>query len=359
MRLYTIEQLLAEQKKLPFLFTDLANICYLTGFGGSYGYLLVAEEGVWFITDSRYAQYAASLFKDENIGLIIQKKNFTEDLKQIAAENKWKSLFLEDETVTVAQQRTIASECQIETQGGGNPTEALRLIKSESELAIMQQAARITDECTAHLFDFIKPGMTEWDVVTEMTHFYMKRGCSGTSFDPIVASGTGSSMPHYKTGEKIISEGDVLLIDMGCVYKGYNSDLTRTFFVSYIDPELERVYHVVNEARRKAVEAARPGISAGELDSVARNHIADAGYGDYFGHSLGHGVGLDVHEAPRIKPEGDAVLRPGTVITIEPGIYLPGKGGVRIEDMIVITEESSKLMTQYPRDIQIIDSSRR
>ncbi len=257
--------------------------------------------------------------------------------------------------LSVSQYAMLEDECGIQLYHGGNPAGKLRYTKSNKEIAVLQQAAGITDECTEHLVSFIKPGMTEWEVVTEMTRYYMSRGCRGTSFEPIVASGAGSSMPHYRSAvDKILEDGDVLLIDMGCEFNGYNSDLTRTFFLGFIDPEIERIYTIVNEAREKAVNRVVPGISAGEVDAAARDHIVEAGFGDYFGHSLGHGVGLDVHEAPRVKPEGDEILQAGTVITIEPGIYLPGKGGVRIEDMVAVTEAGAQLMTHYPRDIKVL-----
>jgi Xaa-Pro aminopeptidase len=197
--------------------------------------------------------------------------------------------------------------------------------------------------------------MTEWDVVKEMTCFYLGHGCSGTSFDPIVASGAGSSMPHYQTSrKKKIEKGDVILLDMGCVLDGYNSDLTRTFFIGDIDARLEKIYTIVNNARAKAIESVRPGITTGELDRIARDYISHNGYGDYFGHSLGHGVGLDIHEAPWLKKNTHEALEPGNVFTVEPGIYLPEIGGVRIEDMVLCTENGYEVMTQSSREIDSI-----
>ncbi|MFW6366291.1 MAG: M24 family metallopeptidase [Spirochaetota bacterium] len=353
-----IDKLYEEIKKkdsFPFLVSDITNIRYLTGFSGSYAFLLIDRGSSIFLTDTRYAEYAEGLLDGSGITLSVLNGSYTETLAGIAEDFGWTTLHVEDNAVTFAVYNELTEALGITILPGGDPVRPLREVKSKRETDILREAARITDACISHLASFIRTGMTEWDIVTELTHFYMQNGCDGTSFDPIVASGPGSSMPHYRSSRsKKVEYGDVLLIDMGCLYEGYNSDLTRTFFVGYVDSEFEKIYSVVNTARRHAVEAARPGITAAALDSVARTYIQEAGYGECFGHSLGHGVGLDIHESPRLKSGNDEQLRAGYTITIEPGIYLTGKGGVRIEDMVLVTEDGPEILTTFPRDIVIL-----
>ena len=194
--------------------------------------------------------------------------------------------------------------------------------------------------------------MTEWDISLEIEFFFRRNGCTKSSFDSIVASGAGSSMPHYETSmTKKIRNGDVLLIDMGCTYQGYNSDLTRTLFIGSIDPFMKTIYGIVRRAQEAACASVRPGITTGELDSVAREIISHKGFGPNFGHSLGHGLGLEVHEGPRLSPKSETVLEPGMVTTVEPGIYVPDFGGVRIEDVVIIREKGCEVLTRARRDL--------
>jgi len=231
----------------------------------------------------------------------------------------------------------------------------LRMVKDAEEIEYLRRAAELADQCYSHLIGMIKPGITEWDVAVEIEFFYRRNGCRKSSFDAIVASGSGSSMPHYETSmKKRIEPGDILLIDMGCNYEGYNSDLTRTLFVGRVDPALETIYTIVREAQQMAVDAVCPGITTGRLDSIARDHIAQAGYGEYFGHSLGHGFGLEVHELPAVRTSGEEILRKNMAITIEPGIYVPGHGGVRIEDMVLVTARGNELLTRSSKEIIVI-----
>ncbi len=197
--------------------------------------------------------------------------------------------------------------------------------------------------------------MIEWDVSIEIEYFYRKNGCRKSSFDSIVASGPGSSMPHYITSmTRRIEKGDALLIDMGCEFRGYNSDLTRTIFVNSVDDDLRRIYGIVRDAQERAIEFVRPGVRCGELDAVARGLIAEAGFGKFFGHSLGHGVGMEVHELPAVKTGSRTRIGKNTVITVEPGIYIPGRGGVRIEDVVLVTDGGSEILTKSSKDIHIL-----
>jgi Xaa-Pro aminopeptidase len=356
-RLSRLKKGLRERNELPFLVTDLTNIRYLTGFTGTNATLVIGNHRNWFITDSRYEEYARSIL-GSSWRFFLQKEALTGVLDQVMEKEKGEFLFVEDHSIRLSgylQLRRALRKRRVKIRSGGSPVNTLRMVKDTGEVDTLREAANITDRCVDHLKSFVKPGMTEWQVATEIEIFYRQNGCTGTSFPPIVASGAGSSMPHYETSmEKRIEKGEPLLIDMGCVYRGYNSDLTRTIFVGSIPGPVREIYRVVLEAQQKAVKSVRPGITTGKLDQVARDHIADCGYGDRFGHSLGHGFGLEVHELPAVKNSGDLVLKKNMTITIEPGIYLPGIGGVRIEDMVLVTARGGESMTSSERTMEII-----
>ncbi|MBN2435034.1 MAG: aminopeptidase P family protein [Spirochaetes bacterium] len=344
-----------KQGNFPFVIFDLKNIFYLTGFKGSSGYLVIDKDNAWFITDSRYEEYARKLLTESGIDFVLQTGVVYETFKELVKNTGWKKIYVEDHFLTLEMFNSLSETVSAKVRAGGNPCRDLRVVKDSSELALLRKAASITDNCMDYLCNIIKPGLTEWDVAVELEHYYRTHGATGSSFDPIVASGANSSMPHYETSmTKKIVPGDTLLIDMGCVYEGYNSDLTRTLFVGDISVTMREVYGIVNSARQAAIDSAIAGATTGELDSIARKIISDAGYGESFGHSLGHGVGLDVHEHPRVKGEDDFVLPSGSVITIEPGIYIPGTGGVRIEDLLHITDNGPELLSSFSREIRII-----
>ena len=197
--------------------------------------------------------------------------------------------------------------------------------------------------------------MTEWEIALEIENYFKKNGCRSCSFDPIVASGSNSSMPHYTPSmNKKISRGEVLLIDMGCMYKEYNSDLTRTIFIEKIDKKIEEIYNIVLEAQIKSLEAVKPGLITSELDNIARTIISNYGYGEEFGHGLGHGLGIEVHEVPAVKKNDNTKLKKNMIITIEPGIYISGLGGVRIEDMVLVTDDGCEILTKCPKELIVI-----
>lgn len=355
MRIQKLIRTLRKEKKLPYLISSLPNILYLIGFKGSYGYLLVHASGAFFISDSRYEEYARSILPD-SVSFVLQKESFPVTLLQTLKSIGVKSMYLEEHSMTLSTYYSLGESLKgIKLLRGGDAVNALRIRKEEDEITVLRKAAGITDRCMEHLLGFVKPGLTEWEVATEIELFYRNNGCSGTSFPTIVASGSGSSMPHYATSfEKKIAYGDVLLIDMGCHLDGYNSDLTRTIFIGTIDESMRQIYATVLKAQQAAVEAVRPGITAGRLDGIARGIITRHGFGEAFSHSLGHGVGLDVHEIPALRTGSKFRLSKNTVITIEPGIYIPGKGGVRIEDMVLVTENGHEVLTKFTKDIVVV-----
>ena len=215
----------------------------------------------------------------------------------------------------------------------------LRAAKSPAEQEKMRAAQRITDAVFAEMLDFIEPGMTEKRVAAELTYRQLLHGADGNSFDPIVVSGAKSSMPHGVPGENVIRKGDFLTMDFGCVYNGYCSDMTRTVVLGAASEKQQEIYNTVLRAQEAALAALRPGLSGMEIDAVARDIIKEAGYGDCFGHGLGHSVGLEIHESPNCNMRDQRILKPGMLMTVEPGIYVKDFGGVRIEDMVVITED--------------------
>ncbi len=354
MRLKKLKKSLAKEERLPYLVSSLTNVSYLTGFKGSFGNLIIDEDRAIFITDSRYEEYAGSILPD-SVELVIQKNGFFESLKDSLKSIKKKSLYLEP-LLDLSIFLTMKDELRgIKLIPGEDVVSSIRVIKDEEELVSIKSAVEITDRCFKHLLGIARPGILEWDLAVEIEHFYRKNGCRKSAFDSVVASGRGSSMPHYMTSmTKRIGKGDILLIDMGCIYNDYNSDLTRTIFMDNITPEFEKIYSIVKRAQQEAISSVKPGITAGRLDKIARQVIEKDGYGWAFGHGLGHGIGLEIHEMPAIKPDNKFRLKKNIVFTVEPGIYIKNSGGVRIEDVVRVTEDGCEVLTNSSKDIIFI-----
>jgi Xaa-Pro dipeptidase len=232
----------------------------------------------------------------------------------------------------------------------GGVISELRMIKDREEIEHMRQAIRITEQALQEVADVIQPGRADLEIATELKTAFLRAGAQRMSFEPIVVAGPESASPHAVPSGRLIELGDLVVIDCGVTYQGYVADITRTFAVGPIAPQLERVYEIVKEANAAGRAAVRPGVSAQEVDQVARQVIAEAGYGEYFTHRTGHGLGLEVHEPPYIVEGNKELLQPGMTFTIEPGIYLPGQGGVRIEDDVLVTPQSVETLTTFPRD---------
>ena len=229
-----------------------------------------------------------------------------------------------------------------------------RTVKDENELELLARAEQIGDEAFTHILDIIKPGMTEKEIALELEFFMKKQGASKLSFDTIVASGPNSSMPHAQVTDRAIENGDFVTMDFGCVYKGYCSDMTRTIAVGTPTDEMKKVYQIVLDANLRAMEGIRAGVKCSDIDALARGYIAEQGYGDYFGHGLGHSVGLYIHEEPRFSPKCDVIIKENMVITDEPGIYIPGRFGVRIEDLVVVKKDGYERLSNSPKELVII-----
>jgi Xaa-Pro aminopeptidase len=230
----------------------------------------------------------------------------------------------------------------------------IRRVKDEEEIALLARAEEISDQALAHVLPMIKPGMTEREIAMEL-EFQMRRlGASGVSFETIVASGKRSSMPHGVATDKKVEIGDFITMDFGCVYQGYCSDITRTIALGKVDEKQETVYNLVRKAQEDALQAIKAGVTGSEIQAVAQNVFQDAGYGSFFGHGLGHSVGLEIHEEPRFSPKADEVIPENTVITVEPGLYLPNWGGVRIEDLVVVKKDGCINLTHSPKELIIL-----
>ena len=233
----------------------------------------------------------------------------------------------------------------------GDALSSFRKIKSPEELDRMERAERIGDEAFSYILNELKPGVTELQIAAKLEYFMRSHGAEGTSFDTIVASGYHSAMPHAVPTEKPLENGDFVTMDFGCRYQGYCSDMTRTVVIGKADPRQKEIYQIVLEAQQAALEGLRPGMTGTEGDRLARDVIEKAGYGEYFGHGLGHSVGLEIHEKPALSTRDETVLLPGMIETVEPGIYIPGFGGVRIEDMVVLTETGIRNLTTSPKEL--------
>ncbi|MHB8169950.1 MAG: M24 family metallopeptidase [Thermincolia bacterium] len=352
-RIRPLRQAMAAEDIDGILVLQPENRVYLSGFTGSAGILLVTVRESFLITDFRYAEQAAQQAPDfvvvEYSGVV------TDKLREVIGQAGVKRVGFEKDFITVAQfqdwqEKLIGIEV-IPRQG---MVEKLRMVKDEQELALIRKAVALADQTFEHIVGCLKPGVTELEVALEL-EFYMRRnGASGVSFDIIVASGPRGSLPHATPTSRMMEFGDMVTMDFGAIYGGYCSDLTRTVFLGEAKPKEKEIYSIVLEAQEAALAAIAPGKTANAVDQVARDIIAEKGYGDNFGHGLGHAVGLAVHEKPSLGKRDETPLVPGMVLTVEPGIYIPNWGGVRIEDMVLVTDRGCEILTQAGKGMLIV-----
>jgi len=327
------------------------NRRWVSGFTGTSGVALIGRQGQpVFLTDFRYTQQASN--QCQGFEIVKHGKDIAVDINAVATNLGIKRLGFEKSFITVARHEKLAQGLEgIELVGIDDTIVELRAVKDEEELKIMAEAVAISDKAFAHILDFIKPGLSERRVALELERYMQDLGATGPSFDTIVASGLRSAMPHGVASDKIIQENELVTMDYGCVYQGYCSDMTRTVVVGKADAKQKEIYNIVLEAHLAAEAGIKAGITGKEADAMARDIIAAQGYGDNFGHGLGHGVGLAIHELPRASRESDNVLQVNMVVTDEPGIYIPGWGGVRIEDMVVVKEDGCDVMPTAPKKL--------
>lgn len=324
-----------------------ANRRYLSGFTGSAGLLVVLPAKAYLCTDFRYLEQAAA--EAPGWEIVKLERPWTETLKRLLGGVKGPVGFEADYLTFARHAAMTGAVVGVEFTPTQGLVEELRAQKCADEIARLRRAIRVTDEGAAFLRSLLQPGRREKEVALELEFFLRRRGATGPSFPFIVTSGPRSSLPHGEPTERKLCPGDLVTVDFGIVLEGYCSDLTRTFVLGTPTPEQRFLYDLVLAAQEKALAVAGPGVQAAEVDAAARNVIAEAGYGDYFGHALGHGVGLEIHEEPHLSPTATGKLAPGMVVTVEPGVYLPGTGGVRTEDVILITETGREVLSQAPK----------
>ncbi len=334
------------------LLTSKHNRRYMTNFTGSSGVALITEDQAILITDFRYTEQAAEQAKEFEI--IQHKGPIQQEVADQVEKLGIKNLGFEKDYMTYSQYDLYRSTLKTELVAIAGVVEKLRLIKTPDEIKIIRDAADIADAAFKHILDYIKPGVTELDVSNELEFFMRRSGAASSSFDIIVASGYRSALPHGVASEKVIEKGDFVTLDFGAYYKGYCSDMTRTVSVGEPSDKLKEIYDIVLESQLRCMDQIKPGMTGKEADAIARDYITEKGYGEYFGHSLGHGIGLEVHEGPGLSKNSDVVFEPGMIVTVEPGIYLQGIGGVRIEDDTIITEDSNETLIHSPKDLIIL-----
>ncbi|WP_430620467.1 M24 family metallopeptidase [Enterococcus sp. DIV0800] len=335
-----------------YLVTSPANLRYLTNFTGTAGMALITLEQAFFITDFRYIEQASEQI--QGMTIIQHQGDIVSELLKLMESESVNVLGFEDAVMTYADYSIFEEVIDAELAPASGLIEKLREQKDDGEIAIIEKACAIADEGFDHVLKMIRPGMTEIEVANQLDFYMRSLGASGTSFETIVASGARSALPHGVASEKMIEQGDLITLDFGCVYQGYVSDITRTFAIGDPGQQLKDIYQIVLEAQKKVLEVAQAGVTGSQLDAVARDFISEAGYGEAFGHSTGHGIGMEIHEGPNISRSNDEPLMEGNVITDEPGIYLAGLGGVRIEDDLVILAEGNRILTQSPKELIIL-----
>jgi len=335
------------------LITCNENIFYFSDFFGEDSQMLITQKSIYLFTDSRYTEQAEN--ETENVELVITGGgDRLNQIEIVLKKERIKSLGIENKFLQLDEFQKYKKNFNVRKYlNVSNIINELRIIKDEIEIEYMTKGAAISDEVFLLLLKKIEIGMTEMDIMAEMAYLFNKRGCD-FSFRPIIASGENSALPHAPITNRQIKSGDLLTLDFGCKFNHYSTDCTRTIAIGGLDSEQKKVYDIVKIAQNKAFDSIRPGISAKSVDSVAREYIKAQGYGDYFGHGLGHGVGLFIHEAPAVNPRSETILEPNMVVTNEPGIYLKGKYGVRIEDMCLVGEKAGISFNKLDRELLII-----
>ena len=335
------------------LVTSAPGERYAVGLEGE-GWVLVSRDGARYSTDGRYIEAARQQVTGAEIVLTERGQSHLALAREEIRRRGLKRVGFESGRVSADELGRWKDSLPCELVAAQGLLDGLRAAKDEEELARMRQAQRITDEAFREILNFIRPGLTEQEVAARLVYELLRRGGRRVSFDPIVAAGANGSMPHAVPGETVIQPGMFVTMDFGCVYEGYCSDMTRTVAVGQPTDEMERVYHTVLEAQRAGIAAARAGVTGSEVDRAARQAIQQAGYGSFFSHSFGHSLGLEIHESPNASPSEQTVFPAGAVISAEPGIYLPGHFGVRIEDVLVLREGGCEDITQAPKNLIVL-----
>ncbi|MEX2425657.1 MAG: aminopeptidase P family protein [Thermomicrobiaceae bacterium] len=358
-KLARLRNVLREKELDAVVITHLSNRFYLSGFlaedhppNESAGHLVISQDRAVLVTSPIEAENAANQAPDFDIAPVTREKpglaaNDAEVLRSMGAQR----VGFEDSAILYRDYRTIKKHLdeEVELVAVGNMVDNLRAVKSQDEIEKLAHVLRVTDEALARVEPTITAGESEKAIGWRIEQAFRELGAKGAAFPTIVASGPNAALPHHPTGDRLIQEGEPIIIDMGAYVDGYCGDLTRTLWVGEPDPKLREIYQIVYDSLEAAEAGIKPGMTGKEADAISRSIIERAGYGDQFIHSLGHGLGVRVHESPSLSPRYNEVLKPGHVVTVEPGIYIPGWGGVRIEDVGVITEDGIDIFTTAPK----------
>jgi Xaa-Pro aminopeptidase len=339
-----------------WLITSTVNVTYLTGFSGDSSVLIVGRQRSVLVSDPRYTQQIEEECPGLETHIRVPSRKLYEAIADAVGKLGHRQVGFEAAAMTVAEFETLRGQLPtVSWKGTIDRVERLRMVKDPSELAEIRQAIRIAENAFTVFRTLLQPHDREKDLCDAMEGYVRRVGGIGTSFPPIIAAGERAALPHAPPTERTADSGEVLLVDWGATgARSYKSDLTRTFASRKVSARLEEVYAVVLNAQREAIRAVRPGAIARDIDAAARSAIDAAGYGEAFGHGLGHGIGLQIHEGPSIRPNSETVIEPGMIFTIEPGVYLPGWGGVRIEDDILVTPDGCEVLTSLPRELETL-----
>lgn len=350
-----IQNALVKNDLDALLITDEKNQRYAAGFPFTDGYVLVTKEKAWLITDSRYIE-AAELIAGgcATVQMYDRQHSALSLVKAALNEAGVSRLGGEERKLSHGDYQDIEKELGLPLLPAQQLLSDLRAAKSAEEIASMRKAQEISEAALEEVLHIIKPGMTEREVAAELVYRMLRHGSEGNSFDPIVVTGAKTSMPHGVPGDEVIRSGDFITMDFGSLKDGYCSDMTRTVAVGSASEEMKNVYSVVLEAQLAGIAIAKAGIPGKDIDGAARNVIEKAGYGEYFGHGFGHSLGFDIHEAPNANPRGETLMPDGAVISAEPGIYLPSRFGVRIEDVMVLRPTGAEVITKAPKELIIL-----
>lgn len=352
-RVNKVRERLNEENIEALLVTNMYNLRYLTNFTGTTGLAVITKDEAYFVTDFRYTEQATEEAKGFEV--VKNEGSIYEEVARIIKENQIENIAFEENDISYAIYKKLDELFDAELVAISGLVKKIREVKSEEEIQTIQKAVEITEKAYDYILGIVEPGITEIDLANKLDFYMRNLGASGVSFETIVASGVRSAMPHGVASDKKIEEGDMITIDFGCIYNGYVSDMTRTFALGDPGEKLKEAYEIVRQANEKVIEEVKAGMTGAEVDKVARDYITEQGYGENFGHSTGHGIGLEVHEGPGINSRNKEALVPNNVITNEPGIYLPGLGGIRIEDDLVVTKEGNQNLMKLSKELIIID----
>lgn len=342
-----LRNLMSQMSVDAYLITNRFNIYYLSGYTGDDGVVLVTEQSAYIITDSRFEEQIKT--ENPDIDAIITRDYLGEALNVVAKENCVALAF--ESTLDYESFDYLDENASSDVVALTKVIEKMRAVKDEDEISTIRKACQLSRKGYEHILTKVHAGVTEKEMALELDYYLRKNGAAEASFETIFASGDRTALPHATYSNKKIAEGELVTCDFGYYFNHYTSDITRTFVVGKASDEMRKIYDIVRVAKEKTIEAIKAGISSKELDEIGRGYIKEKGYGEYFTHGMGHGIGLDIHELPNISYSYPDVLEAGEIVTIEPGIYIPGLGGVRIEDDILVTEKGYENLTDFKQDL--------